>query len=156
MNPNAANKRGRPSKWPPERLPSKFADFECAFFPLIPWRNVTPKDPLFWRGFSGTNSGGPFAPGRFCSLPRTRIWGRILGCEFLSPEYWGRILGSKFLGLCFPIQRAPSKIHPQEIDHPKFTHQKFHPRIRAEDFTLHFCRAILLTICVGDLKSHMI
>ena len=25
------NKRGRPSKWPPDRLPSKFADFECAF-----------------------------------------------------------------------------------------------------------------------------
>ena len=25
------NKRGRPSKWPPECLPSKFADFECAF-----------------------------------------------------------------------------------------------------------------------------
>ena len=25
------NKRGRPSKWPPERLPSEFADFECAF-----------------------------------------------------------------------------------------------------------------------------
>ena len=25
------NKRGRPSKWPPECLPSNFADFECAF-----------------------------------------------------------------------------------------------------------------------------
>ena len=25
------NKRGRPSKWPPECLPSKFAYFECAF-----------------------------------------------------------------------------------------------------------------------------
>ena len=25
------NERGRPSKWPPECLPSKFADFECAF-----------------------------------------------------------------------------------------------------------------------------
>ena len=25
------NKRGRPSKWPQECLPSKFADFECAF-----------------------------------------------------------------------------------------------------------------------------
>ena len=29
---------------------------------------MTPKDP-FWRGLSGTNSGGRFAPGRFCSLP---------------------------------------------------------------------------------------
>ena len=27
----AVNKRGRPSKWPPECLPSKFADVECAF-----------------------------------------------------------------------------------------------------------------------------
>ena len=25
------NKRGRPSKWPPECPPSKFAGFECAF-----------------------------------------------------------------------------------------------------------------------------
>ena len=29
---------------------------------------MTPKDP-FWRGLSGTNSGGRFAPGRVCSLP---------------------------------------------------------------------------------------
>ena len=62
------NKRGRPSKWPPERLPSKFADFECAFSLWFLGENMTPKDP-FWRGLSGTNSGGPFAPGRFCLLP---------------------------------------------------------------------------------------
>ena len=30
-NTSEVNKRGRPSKWPPECLPSKFADFECAF-----------------------------------------------------------------------------------------------------------------------------
>ena len=30
---------------------------------------MTPKTP-FWRGLSGTNSGGRFAPGRFCSLPK--------------------------------------------------------------------------------------
>ena len=29
--PSEVNKRGRPSKCPPECLPSKFADFECAF-----------------------------------------------------------------------------------------------------------------------------
>ena len=29
---------------------------------------MIPKTP-FWRGLSGTNSGGRFAPGRFCSLP---------------------------------------------------------------------------------------
>ena len=61
-------KRGRPSKWPPECLPSKFADFECAFSYNSLEKNVTPKD-LFWRGLSGTNSGGRFAPGRFCLLP---------------------------------------------------------------------------------------
>ena len=31
MHLSEVNKRGRPSKWPPECLPSKFADFECAF-----------------------------------------------------------------------------------------------------------------------------
>ena len=59
-------------------------------------------------------------------------------------RFWGRIVGSNFLVLCFPIDRAPSKIHPQEIHRPKFT-SKNSPRIRAEKFTLHFCRAILLT-----------
>ena len=65
---SAVNKRGRPSKWLPECLPSKFADFECAF----PYNSLEkiwlPKTP-FWRGLSGTNPGGRFAPGRFCSLP---------------------------------------------------------------------------------------
>ena len=56
-----------------------------------------------------------------------RIWGRILGCELLSPEFWGRIPGSNFLVLCFPIKRAPSKIHPQEIHRPKFTCKKITP-----------------------------
>ena len=33
---------------------------------------MTPKDP-FLRGLSGTNSGGRFAPGRFCSLPKNEV-----------------------------------------------------------------------------------
>ena len=49
------NKRGRPSKWPPECLLSKFADFECAFSLHILGENMTPKDPFlkgtFWDKF---------------------------------------------------------------------------------------------------------
>ena len=40
------NKRGRPSKWPPEGLPSKFADFDCAFSLQLLGENMTPKDPF--------------------------------------------------------------------------------------------------------------
>ena len=50
------NKRGRPSKWPPERLPSEFADFECAFSLEFLGENMTPKNPFlegtFWDKFS--------------------------------------------------------------------------------------------------------
>ena len=63
---------------------------------------------------------GKFPHRGFCTS-WTRIWGRILGYEFSSPEFWGRILGSNFLVLRFPIKRAPSKIHPQEIHCQKFT-----------------------------------
>ena len=49
------NKRGRPSKWPPECLPSKFAHFECAFSLYFLGENMTPKDPFlegtFWDKF---------------------------------------------------------------------------------------------------------
>ena len=41
--------------------------------------------------------------------------------QIFEPEFWGRIPGFNFLGLCFPMKRAPSKIHPQEIHRPKFT-----------------------------------
>ena len=33
---------------------------------------MTPKDP-FLEGTSGTSSGGPFAPGRFCLLPKCQL-----------------------------------------------------------------------------------
>ena len=57
LNPSEVNKRGRPSKCPPECLPSKFADFECAFSLQLLGENMTPKDPFlegtswdkFWR-----------------------------------------------------------------------------------------------------------
>ena len=68
-NPHAhkseVNKRGRPSKWPPECLPSKFADFECAFSLSFLGANLTPKDPFllwtFWDNFLAADS----LPGAF-------------------------------------------------------------------------------------------
>ena len=54
-NFSEVNKRGRPSKWPPERLLSKFADFECAFSLYFLGENMTPNDPFlegtFWDKF---------------------------------------------------------------------------------------------------------
>ena len=43
-------------------------------FPIIPWRKYDSQRLLFGGGLSGTNSGGRFAPGRFCSLP-IEVWG---------------------------------------------------------------------------------
>ena len=40
-------------------------------------------------------------PGPFWGALMNRIWGRILGCELLSPEIWGRILGSIFWSYVF-------------------------------------------------------
>ena len=47
---------------------------------------MTPKDP-FWRGLSGTNSGGPFAPGRFCLLPKN-VFGPPTYDTFPPPLFW--------------------------------------------------------------------
>ena len=41
----------------------------------------------------------------FCASG-TRIWGRILGNEFWTPEFWTRILGSNFLILFFLAEEA--------------------------------------------------
>ena len=64
LRPSEVNKRGRPSKWPPERLPSKFGDFECAFPSDSLEKIWLPKTP-FWGDFLGQI----LAPGRFCLLP---------------------------------------------------------------------------------------
>ena len=61
-----------------------------------------------------------------------------------EPEFGVEFWDTNFLVLCFPIKRALSKIHPQEIHRREFT-SKNHLRIRAEKFTLHFCRAFLLS-----------
>ena len=56
-------------------------------------------------------------------LPGTRIYGRILGNEFWTPEFWTRIVGTNFLILFFSSKRGPWKIHLREIRLPKFTFQ---------------------------------
>ena len=109
--------RRRPRKCP-RKSPLKWSRFTCLVFPC----SVRGKFPQ--RGF--------------CTS-WTRIWGRILGCEFLSPEFWGRLLGSNFLVLCFPIKRAPSKIHPQEIHRQKFTSKNSGSKIHIALLQGHFC-----------------
>ena len=64
-HPSEVNKRGRPSKWPPECLPSKFADFECAFSLKFLGENMTPKDPLFGGDFLGQILAADSLPGAF-------------------------------------------------------------------------------------------
>ena len=59
------NKRGRPSKWPPECLPSKFVDFECAFSLIIPWREYDSQRPLFGGHFLGQLLAADSLPGAF-------------------------------------------------------------------------------------------
>ena len=80
----------------------------------------------------------------FCTSG-TRIWGRILGNEFWTPEFWTRILGSNFLTLFFLQQKRP----PEKYTLKGFTSQnspsKIQPRNRATKFTLPLCRAIWLT-----------
>ena len=59
------HKRGRPSKWPPSVFPQNLQISSVRF----PYNSLEKPETPFWRGLSGTNSGGRFAPGRFCSLP---------------------------------------------------------------------------------------
>ena len=56
---------------------------------------MTPKDiwlpktkTPFWRGLSGTDSGGRFAPGCFCSLPKTVSHVAIPATIYRSVGYW--------------------------------------------------------------------
>ena len=48
--------------------------------------------------------------------------------------------------LFFQQKRPPEKFTLEKFTSQN-SHRKIHPRIRAEKFTLHFCRAILLTRC---------
>ena len=64
-----SKQKGPAKQVAPRVSPLKIRRFWVCVFPIIPWRSMTPKDP-FLEGLSGTNSGGRFAPGRFCSLPK--------------------------------------------------------------------------------------
>ena len=65
---------GSKQKGPAEQVAPRVSSLKlCRFwvcvFPILPCRKERlPKTP-FRRGLSGTDSGGRFAPGRFCSLP---------------------------------------------------------------------------------------
>ena len=95
---------------------------------------------LFHSGFSEVISNNPKSfrgesPQRGFCTSWTRIWGQILGCEFLSPEYWGRILGSNFLVLCFPIKKSPLKSSPSRNSPPKIHLPKNSPQ--NSDWEIH-------------------
>ena len=82
----------------------------------------------FWVGF------GP--------LKRTRIWGRILGNEFWTPEFFGlEFLGRLFLSCFFFQQQRP----PEKLTLKKFNSRnsssKIQPRNREKIFTLDLCKA---------------
>ena len=68
------------------------------------------------------------------------------GMRIFEPRILGPNSGVEFFGPMFSNKKSP----PQKFTPKKFTaqnsHQKIHPRIRAEKFTLHFCRVILLTL----------
>ena len=80
------NKRGRPSKWPSEWLPSKFADFEGAFSLWFLGENMTPKEPFlegtfwdkFWRPLSLP---GAFVYSRYFFKPKSHYLGNFCGLE---------------------------------------------------------------------------
>ena len=77
---------------------------------------------------------------------KTRIWGRILGNEFRTPEFWTRILGSKILSSFFQ-QEGPQKNSPSRKSPPKFTFQNSTQKSGVENHIapLHWvCRAIWL------------
>ena len=85
------NKRGRPSKWPPERLPS--------IFPIIPWRKYDSQRPLFGGDFLGQKSWRPirsrallFTPDRKPMLPLQDIGGR--DCPQKLPATVGPLSGN--------------------------------------------------------------
>ena len=90
----------------------------------IPFRkNELIRDKFLHRGFCASG---------------TRIWGRILGNKFLTPEFWTRIHGSFFF---FPEKEAPRDIHPWEIHLPKFTFQNSTQK-SGQKIHIARCRAI--------------
>ena len=105
--------------------------------------NVTEKIKAAFERFADSETGElqceeSKLPRRGFCTSRTRIWGRTLGCEFLSPEFWG----PKFFAPNFASEKSPL------FSLKKFTalnsRQKLQYGILAEEFTLQFCRAMSL------------
>ena len=66
------------------------------------------------------------------------------GMRIFEPRILGSNSGVEFFGPMFSNKKSPLKNSPPRNSPPKIHIRKIHPRIRAEKFTLHFCRAILL------------
>ena len=114
------------------------------FFLSFSLRLLSPAFPLsfFFLPFSETKvCTGDFAPPE--PEFRAEFWETNFGLPNFGPEFSSRIFW-----LCFSQPKRP----PEKFTLEKFTsqnsHRKIHPRIRAEKFTLHFCRAILLSLSV--------
>ena len=75
------------------------------------------------------------------------------GMQIFAPRILGPNSGVIFCCPMFSSKNNP----PQKITLKKFaaqkSHQKIHPRTRAEKFTLQFCRAILLTVCTNNFGT---
>ena len=88
--------------------------FRACVFPIIPWRKYDSQRPLF----GGTNSGGRFAPGHFCSRPKLIFLELISALHFSGKEKHINInkfvglsrdwVGAKNLFMCFFVRVIPS------------------------------------------------
>ena len=76
---------------------------------------------------------------------------RILESRILGPNS-----GVEFFGPVFSEKRSPLKNSPLKKFTAQNSHQKIHPRIWAEKFTLHFCRATLLIFYRVEARFHRV
>ena len=61
--------------------------------------------------------------------------------RILEPRILGPNSGIEMLGPAFSNKKSPLKNSPPKKFTAQNSHQKNHPRIRAEKFTLHFCKS---------------
>ena len=71
------------------------------------------------------------------------------GVEFWDANFWAPNFWAEFFGPMFSNKKSPLENSPSRNSAPSIHIKKIHPRIRAEKFTSHFCRAMLLIICGG-------
>ena len=102
--------KGQAEQVAPRASSLKICRFRVYVFPISPWRKYDSQNP-FWRGLSGKNSGGRFAPGRFCLLPSERVF-RDSGLE--TPNHFRHssqaVLGISAVETLVPGQRRPKKV----------------------------------------------